>query len=80
MQPAQKEIGNPPEEDWLPGRLLGPVLYDPSQLRVAFEDAHVYPVGILLPRQPAGGASPAVMEVSDAARLLLAELGRRHSA
>jgi hypothetical protein len=39
----------PPEESWLPGRLLGPVvLHASDSLHVVFTDADVYPVGILL--------------------------------
>jgi hypothetical protein len=39
----------PPEESWLPGRLLGPVaLHYSDSLHVVFADADVYPVGILL--------------------------------
>jgi hypothetical protein len=39
----------PPEEDWLPGRLLGSVvLHDSSRLNVVFDHADVYSVGILL--------------------------------
>jgi hypothetical protein len=39
----------PPEESWLPGRLLGPVvLYGSDSPHVVFSDADVYPVGILM--------------------------------
>lgn len=44
-----QETALPPEEDWLPGRLLGRVvLQESDQLCVAFEDADLYPMGILL--------------------------------
>jgi hypothetical protein len=39
----------PPEESWLPGHLLGPVvLHESESLHVLVEDAEVYPVGILV--------------------------------
>ena len=39
----------PPEETWLPGHLLGPVvLHQSESLHVLLEDAGVYPVGILV--------------------------------
>jgi hypothetical protein len=39
----------PPEETWLPGHILGPVVLHESQsLHVLVEDAGVYPVGILV--------------------------------
>jgi hypothetical protein len=46
---ASQNLILPPEESWLPGRLLGPVgLHDSDSLHVVFADADVYPVGILL--------------------------------
>jgi hypothetical protein len=45
---ATENVSLPPEESWLPGRLLGPVVYDSDLLHVLVEDAHVYPVGILM--------------------------------
>ncbi|HSR85715.1 MAG TPA: hypothetical protein VLM11_16200 [Streptosporangiaceae bacterium] len=44
-----QNLSLPPEESWLPGRLLGPVvLYDSDVLHVVFADGDVYPVGILM--------------------------------
>lgn len=42
-------ISLPPEESWLPGHLLGPVvLHESESLHVLVEDAEVYPLGILI--------------------------------
>ena len=44
-----KEQVLPPEESWLPGQLLGPVvLHHSDSLHVVFTHADVYPEGILL--------------------------------
>jgi hypothetical protein len=46
---ATQNLSLPPEESWLPGRLLGPVvLHDSDVLHVVFADGDVYPVGILM--------------------------------
>jgi hypothetical protein len=46
---AIQNVSFPPEESWLPGRLLGPVvLHDSDLLHVLVKDADVYPVGILM--------------------------------
>jgi hypothetical protein len=39
----------PPEESWLPGRLLGGVvLHDDGTVHVVFDDADVYPSGLVI--------------------------------
>jgi hypothetical protein len=46
---ADQLISLPPDETWLPGHLLGPVvLHESESLHVLVEDAEVYPVGILV--------------------------------
>jgi hypothetical protein len=46
---ADQLISLPPEETWLPGHILGPVvLHESESLHVLLEDAGAYPAGILV--------------------------------